>query len=129
MEITNLLAPNEKNRVALKNLGEDPIFIVFSDNPTSTRGIELEKAFKEAKVKYRKSKFVLIYFPDEKNGNAIPSANLFDKYYDGLQLLNNKESLSSFVSDELIRDCAFNLSADTLFAFDGSSLSQRGKLK
>ena len=50
MEITNLLAPNAKNRVALKNLGEDPIFIVFSDNPTSTRGIELEKAFKEAKV-------------------------------------------------------------------------------
>ena len=127
MEITNLLAPNEKNRVALKNLGEDPIFIVFSDNPTSTRGIELEKAFKEAKVKYRKSKFVLIYFPDEKNGNAIPSANLFDKYYDGLQLLNTKESLSSFVSDELFRDCAFNLSADTLFAFDGSSLSQKGK--
>lgn len=127
LEITNLLAPNEKNRVALKNLGEDPIFIVFSDNPTSTRGIELEKAFKEAKVKYRKSKFVLIYFPDEKNGNAIPSANLFDKYYDGLQLLNNKESLSSFVSDELFRDCAFNLSADTLFAFDGSSLSQKGK--
>ena len=127
MEITNLSAPNEKNRVALKNLSEDPIFIVFSDNPTTTRGIELEKAFKEAKVKYRKSKFVLIYFPDEKNGNAIPSANLFDKYYDGLQLLNNKESLSSFVSDELFRDCAFNLSADTLFAFDGSSLSQKGK--
>ena len=72
-------------------------------------------------------KFVLIYFPDEKNGNAIPSANLFDKYYDGLQLLSNKESLSSFVSDELFRDCAFNLSADTLFAFDGSSLSQKGK--
>ena len=29
LEITNLSAPNEKNRVALKNLGEDPIFIVF----------------------------------------------------------------------------------------------------
>lgn len=127
LEIINLSAPNEKNRVALKNLGEDPIFIVLSDNPSSTRGVELEKAIKEAKVKYKKTKVLLIYFSDKKNGNTIPSADLFDKCYDGSLLLSNKENLASFISDELFKDCAFTLSADTLFAFDGSSLSHKGK--
>lgn len=124
LEIKDQTAPHEKNRKAIQELVTLPTLIIFSDDVRSNRGIEFKASVEELKKKDPNARVVGVLF-GQKDEKSLHEG--LDSVYDGRVLLENPKELDSFIKNELYRDCTFDLSSDTLFAFDSSKLTEKGK--
>lgn len=132
-EIINDSARHENNRSLTGQKDEVTKLVVFTDGDETNRGKELMEVLPGIKEARPNLRVTWISFADtDETKKAVQTlADISgSSVYDGMTLLKDKEQLKAFIAREFYRECedfSFAFSADTLFAFDRSNLSEVGK--
>lgn len=108
--------------------------VIITDGDQNNRGREVAEIWDQFKTDHKNIRPVIISFAttreEEATINSL-STLIGASVYQGLELLSSKKLQQDFVLRELYVPCPdfdFILSADTLFAFDKATLTDKGRL-